>query len=81
MLNLTSKINTYVKKWKSMGYPDDIPDEVPDILMIKNLAPSYKAIALAILNNDMYLSSLGFSRPKSEFYNAIKSIEISNRGS
>lgn len=64
-----------------MGYPNDIPDEVPDVLMIKNLAPSYKAIALAILNNDLHLYSLGFSRPKSEFYNILKSIEIRNRGS
>lgn len=79
MKNISEKINSYISYWKDRGYPDDIPDEVPNQLMIRNLAPSYKAIALAILNNDLYLSSLGFSRPHSKFYNIIKSEELKNR--
>jgi predicted phosphoadenosine phosphosulfate sulfurtransferase len=43
------------------------------------LAPSYKAIAIALLKNDMGLHSLGFSPIKSEWYSAIKRIEIAER--
>lgn len=69
----------YVRTWKKRGYPDGIPDEVPDPLMKLGLAPSWKAIAVAILKNDMLLSSLGFGRPESKWYGAIKKIEIRNR--
>jgi len=44
-----------------------------------NLAPSYKAIALAILKNDHHLTSLGYSAPVSPWYNAIKKLEIESR--
>lgn len=73
------RVKKYIEFWKDKGYPDDIPDEVPDELMKLNIAPSYKAIAIALLSNDLYLSSLGFSRPVSKFYNILKSIEISKR--
>lgn len=63
----------------SHGYPDDIPDEVPISLMNRNLAPSYKAICLALLKNDHNLESLGFSAKKSEWYSAFKRVEIEGR--
>lgn len=72
-------VDSYVNSWKSRGYSDDIPDEVPDDLMRLGLAPSYKAIALSILRNDVGLRSLGFSCPKSEWYSAYKRIEIEGR--
>jgi len=34
--------------------------------------PSYKAIALAILNNDLHLYSLGFSPHVSHWYRVVK---------
>jgi len=43
------------------------------------LAPSYKAIAIAILKNDHSLKSLGFEEKKSGWYHALKKIEISQR--
>lgn len=70
----------YIKKWKKRGYPKDIPDEVPEILNRLNLAPSYKAISLAILNNDVSLKSLGEQEKKSKIYSVLKKIEIENRG-
>ena len=71
-----SRINEYVETWKKRGYPDDIPDEVPNELMRQGLAPSYKAIAIAILKNDLKLESLGFSGSKSEWYGVFKRIEL-----
>jgi predicted phosphoadenosine phosphosulfate sulfurtransferase len=62
-----------------MGYPDDIPDEVPNELMRLGLAPSYRAIAVAILQNDLNFYSLGFASPTSPWYSALKRIEIAAR--
>jgi predicted phosphoadenosine phosphosulfate sulfurtransferase len=41
--------------------------------------PCYKKIAIAILKNDYALKYLGFEPPKSEAYNTLKRIEISQR--
>lgn len=72
-------IQVYISKWSSRGYPEDIPDSVPDELMRLNLAPSYKAIAMAILKNDTNFHSLGSPIKKSIYYNVLKKIEIENR--
>lgn len=62
-----------------MGYCSGIPDQVPDRLMELKKAPSYKAIAIAILKNDSSLKSLGFEPKKSEYYHILKKIEIASR--
>jgi len=41
---------------------------VPDKLMDSNRAPSYKAIAIAILKNDAHLHSLGFTKKVSAWH-------------
>lgn len=41
-------------------YFNDIPDEVSHLIQASNRAPSWKAIAMAILRNDHNLHSLGF---------------------
>ena len=46
-------------------YPDGIPDEIPEKLAKTNRAPSYKAIALCILRNDLQLRGIGFGREDS----------------
>lgn len=78
-MNTRQKIEKYIKEWESKGYESGIPDEVPDILMSLNLAPSYKAISLAILRNDMQMESLGFSPVKSPWYSHFKKIELEQR--
>lgn len=78
---MRAKIERYIEQWKARGYPEDIPDAVPHRLMRLCLAPSYQAIALAILNNDHALQSLGFSPPYSHWYNEIKRVEIQARTS
>ena len=76
---MESKIQQYNDVWKHRGYPDDIPDEVPDKLMKLCLAPSYKSICIAILSNDHSLKSLGFTPKKSEWYHILKKIELEKR--
>ena len=74
-----AKIRFYVDLWKDRGYPNGIPDKVPSQLAKYNLAPSYKAVAVALLQNDLHLTSLGFTAPYSKWYGAIKRIEIAAR--
>ena len=73
-----SRAKSYVKVWEERCYKNGIPDEVPDGIMQSMRAPSYKAIAMAILNNDLYLSSLGFQPHVSHWYRAIKTNEKKN---
>lgn len=68
-----------MQTWKARGYSEDIPDEVPDCLMKLGKAPSYKAIALAILKNDIPLTSLGFTPKVPESYKMLKRIELEKR--
>ena len=62
----------YVMVWKSRCYSVDIPDDVPVKVMKSNRAPSYHAIALAILRNDLQLLSLGFAPKESAWYQALR---------
>lgn len=79
MLN-RSKIRKYIQAWNRQGYSDDIPDEVPDVLMNYFLAPSYRAIAIAILKNDNSFQSLGFTPSYSPWYKTLKKMELQERG-
>ena len=47
--------------------------------MREGLAPSYKAICIALLRNDMALTTLGFATTSSEVYSALKRIELQDR--
>lgn len=73
------KIKSYVSKWKLQGYANGIPDSADSNLENMNKVPSYKMICMAILKNDICLTSLGFSRPNCAEYNALKKIEIEAR--
>ena len=69
---LTSKIEAYVSTWERRCYSDGIPDEVPSKLSQSGRVPSYKAIAMAILRNDMTLKSLGFEGKHSQYYDKLR---------
>lgn len=73
------KIGRYLKTWEARDYARGIPDEVPHELMVLQLAPSYKAICMAILRNDHPMKSLGFSPDESPWYSELKRIEIAAR--
>lgn len=70
------RVREYVQIWRERGYSEDIPDEVPEALMRLGLAPSYKAIALAILRNDLQFLSLGFQPKVSAWYGELKRIQF-----
>jgi predicted phosphoadenosine phosphosulfate sulfurtransferase len=74
---MKNKIIQYITDWESKCYYNGIPDEAP--IEIKDKVPSYKRIALAILNNDHALQSLGFTPKKSKYYHELKKIEIEQR--
>lgn len=76
---MKSKIEVYIQNWEQNCYSDGIPDEAPKELEKRNKVPSYRKIALAILNNDHALKSLGFVPKKSPYYDAYKRIELENR--
>ena len=63
--SVTQKVKDYTKIWEARCYPTGIPDEVPKKLMKSGRAPSYKAIAMAILSNDIYFYSIGFEQKQS----------------
>ena len=69
----------YIKKWEAQGYPNGIPDEAPRRLENALRVPSYRMICMAIMKNDVHLTSLGLSRPKCGAYMALKKIEIEAR--
>ena len=55
------------------GIPDEAPSE------IQKKVPSYKRIAIALLNNDMQLRELGFEPKKSKYYSMLKRIELKDK--
>ena len=77
---MKKKILDYVKKWEKQGYANGIPDQAPTKLETLGKCPSYRKICIAILKNDIALTSLGYSRPVTKEYMAIKKIEIEARG-
>ena len=68
---ITQRVKEYIQTWRSRCYSDDIPDEVPDALAKSGRAPSYKAIAMAILRNDHNFYALGFQQRDSQILSAI----------
>lgn len=73
------RIRDFIAKWEAQGYADGLPDEAPSKLEANGKAPSYRRICKAILSNDLHCASLGYSRPNSEAYGAIKRAEIEQR--
>jgi hypothetical protein len=69
------EIEQYIKMWEARCYKNGIPDDVPKEIFDR--APSYKAIAIAILKND--LSVIGVEKKPCLVYIALKRIEISKR--
>ena len=63
-----AKIDVHRKWWMDRGYPDGIPDESDKKLEAKKLAPSWRRICKAVLRNDYWGKTLGFSQHKSGSY-------------
>lgn len=78
-MQLKGQIKEWISTWEGRDYADGIPDEADTVLESYGKVPSYRRIVKAILKNDNYLLSLGYSRPNSEVYGAIKRIEKETR--
>ena len=63
-----AKIDVHRKWWMDRGYPRGIPDEADKKLETKRKVPSWRRICKAILRNDYWCKSLGFSQHKSGSY-------------
>ena len=63
-----------MKVWEERCYKDGIPDEIPKRISDSMRVPSYKAIAMAILQNDLALYTLGFQPVVSHWYRTIKKL-------
>lgn len=72
---LTQKIDAYLATWETRCYTEGIPDEVETLLQKSGRAPSYKAIAMAILKNDHHLTTLGFQGFETPYYGLLKRLE------
>lgn len=59
----TERVKEYLETWKARCYESGIPEEVPRKIAASGRAPSWRAVALALLRNDLNLYALGFSRP------------------
>jgi len=80
-VGLHARVRAYARLWESRGYPEGMPQEVPPELERRNLAPSWRALAIAILRNDHGLISLGGSPPPpSRWYGVLKRMELRERG-
>jgi predicted phosphoadenosine phosphosulfate sulfurtransferase len=73
---MRQKIKKYIADWELRGYSNGIPDEAPPELEKRNLVPSYRRIAIAILKNDPALKHIGLSGKVSKYYSAYKYIEL-----
>jgi hypothetical protein len=68
---ITSKVEAYEQTWLNRCY-SDLPDSVPDELMREGLAPSWRAVAMAILLNRYSLlgiypsGAIFFDKPPSD---------------
>jgi predicted phosphoadenosine phosphosulfate sulfurtransferase len=62
----TERVLEYERTWKARCYLHGIPDEVPQKVAASGRAPSWRAVALALLQNDLHLYQLGYARPAYE---------------
>lgn len=76
-IGVHEKIKLYVSEWECKCYKNGIPDEVE--LGINDKVPNWKTICLALLKNDLELTSLGFNKKTSKYYSILKRIEIESR--
>lgn len=52
-----------MRTWQARCYLHEIPDEVPVKVSASGRAPSWRAVAVALLRNDLHLYQLGYARP------------------
>lgn len=63
-----SKLAVYIKWWQQRGYENGIPQEADYRLEQDGKAPSWRKIVKALLRNDYWCKTLGFSPTKQSAY-------------
>jgi predicted phosphoadenosine phosphosulfate sulfurtransferase len=63
-----NKLAKYIQWYRTRGYPNGIPDEVDQDLESKGKAPSWRRLCKALLRNDFWCKTIGFSPTKSKAY-------------
>lgn len=63
-----AKIDVHRKWWMDRGYPSGIPDAADPKMESAKKAPSWRRVCKAILRNDYWCKTLGFSQHKSGNY-------------
>jgi predicted phosphoadenosine phosphosulfate sulfurtransferase len=63
-----NKLAKYIQWYRTRGYPSGIPDEVDHDLESKGKAPSWRRLCKALLRNDYWCKTIGFSPTKSKAY-------------
>lgn len=63
-----NKLAKYIRWYAVRGYPDGIPDCADHVLEGKGLMPSWRRLCKALLRNDYWCKTIGFSPTKSEAY-------------
>ena len=76
-MNTRQIVRDYERTWVGRCYLNGIPDESPP--EIRDKVPSYKRIAIALLNNDMQLKELGLHPKKSKYHPMLKRIELKDK--
>ena len=66
-------MEAYVSTWENRCYENGIPDEVSSTLERSHRVPSYRALAIALLKNDLKLASLGFTGKHSKWADTLRS--------
>jgi len=66
--HFTAKIDVHRKWWMDRGYEKGIPDAADPHMEAKKLAPSWRRICKAILRNDYWCKTLGFSQHRTGSY-------------
>ena len=74
---MINKVEKYIKTWEGRCYQGGLVDEADRVLENTCGVPSYRKIAIALLEND--LSRIGINGKRSYYYGFLKRIEINSR--
>lgn len=74
-----NKLARYVFWFRSRGYPDGIPDKADPRMEANGKVPSWRRVCKALLRNDYWCRSLGFSPTKSAAYDKYMSLMRTRR--
>lgn len=63
-----AKIFTFLRWWEERGYPNGIPDEMPERDENQKKVPSWRRICKMLLRNDYWATTLSFTQTKEGYF-------------